>query len=74
MIPYSESNSILVRCQNTEECNCRTIYIGSIFEVKKWPDCPYCQKPMAEMMDNGTWQTQAERDALNQMEYQRRAG
>ena len=60
---YAQTDMIIFRCNE-----CGLFWLPTNLK-------PYMSHglPTDRLMIDGTWQTQAERDALNQVEYQRRA-
>ena len=74
---YANSNIVIFRC-STEDCNNRPFWT-TVKDLKDeasfiLTSCQICFGPADRLLSDGTWQTQAERDELNQVAYQRRVG
>ena len=68
---YTCSNMVILRCHCCDDSSWVTMEtLNNIERIA----CEFCRVNCDRLLSNGTWQTQAERDALNQVEYQRRAG
>ena len=72
---YACSDMVIFRC-DTENCDSglEKVTLDQLKDADDMVMCDYCGQMCARLLSNGKWQSQAERDELNQVEYQKVSG
>ena len=73
---YAHTDMVIFRCA-TQDCKLTPFGVGSEYlqdSIGGYIECEYCYQPCDRLLSDGTWQTQAERSQLNQVEYQKVSG
>ena len=71
---YAYSDMVIFCCNKLDYSNHPFWLDESDLQDDDEAECEYCGQMCARLLSDGMWQTQAERDQLNQVEYQKVSG